>query len=120
MRPPQRSRASRTTTRLPARHSSRAAMRPAGAAPTITKPPGSRETIDRCSPRLSAVAETIAQPQRAVLQRLVALQRHRLDRRPQVLVRLARVEDTRRALAAVHRRAEDEADLVDEPGPQEG
>src|ERR1700733_14087070 len=122
MRPPHLSRASSTVTFLPARPSSRAAIRPAAPAPMTIMWSGAGLTMWQLSARCRCrirVLDPIAQKHRSAFQNAIALQRHRRDWRTLVGFRFRRVEDARRPFRAVHRRTEDEVELVDEARTQE-
>ena len=68
--------------------------------------------------RASAVLQPVAEPHRAAFQHLTAFQLHRAQRGWRVGLVLAGIEGVGTALRAVHHRADREADLVDQAGPQ--
>src|SRR4051812_18068597 len=120
MRPPQRSRASRIVTVLPARASSRAAIRPAAPAPTMTIwSDVAAISVLLLAHGLRIVLNQIAQQQDAAAEIPRALQRHRSQRRTPVAVGVGRIEHEGRALGAIDRRTEDQIELVDQTGTQE-
>src|SRR5690242_1486520 len=119
MRPPHLSRASRIVTRLPARASSRAAIRPADPAPTTTMWSACTLLILGL-PAARLVLETIAQQHDPAFPCLAALERHRRDRRTPIGVRVRGVEQAGRALCAIHRRTKQQIQFVDQSLAQEG
>jgi hypothetical protein len=72
----------------------------------------------RGPPRGSAVLQPVAQPHRAAFENLTAFQRHREERSAHIALVLAGIEGVGPAPRAVDRRADREADLVDQAGPQ--
>src|SRR6267378_1196183 len=66
----------------------------------------------------SAVLQPVAEPDRAAFENLAALERHRVERSSRVGLVLAGIEGIGPAARAVHRRADREADLVDQAAPQ--
>src|SRR4051794_29180909 len=120
MRPPQRSRTSRIVTALPARASSRAAIRPAAPAPTMTI---CSDVVDisvlLLAHGLRIVLDQIAQKQDAAAEIPRALQRHRAQRCTPVAVGIPGIEYEGRALGAIDGRAEDQVEFVNQAGTQE-
>src|SRR3954464_2877309 len=107
MRPPQRSRASRIVTVLPARASSRAAIRPAAPAPTMTI---CSDVVDisvlLLAHGLRIVLDALAQKQDAAAEIPRALQRRRAQRCTPVAVGIPGIEYEGRALGGLDRRAD--------------
>jgi hypothetical protein len=68
----------------------------------------------------SRVLKPIAQQDRAAFQDLAALQRHRGEGSALVGCRFRGIENAWRALRAVHRRANDQVELVDKACPEKG
>src|SRR5215468_8709006 len=72
------------------------------------------------APCASAVLQPIAEPNRAALQYLGTRQGHRGNRRRYAGIPVAGVKDARRTLSSIDSRADRNADLVDQSGPQKG
>jgi hypothetical protein len=66
----------------------------------------------------SAVLQPVAESDRAAFENLTTFERHQAERSSRVGLVLAGIEGVGPAPRAVHRRADREADLVDQAGPQ--
>src|SRR5208282_4635952 len=84
----------------------------------ISQPTKRRAALAGRPSQASAVLQPVAQPHRAPFQHLTACQRHRAERGARVGLVFAGIEGVGPAPRAVHRRADREADLVDQAGPE--